>query len=349
MITISAMTTSLSKDDRCSVQHIIQTGMKYCYDENGMEVTCKNSGQDGALCSGLAWPVPRFSESGSLVKDHLTELIWSKSGMLSEYPLSWNEAFKLIEQMNQRRDFNRDDWRLPNRRELRSLIDHSAHNPALPDKHPFEDLYLGWYWTSTSAALAPSYAWYVHLEGGRMFYGRKTEFYWVWPVCGSSRILPRTGAKHCYDENGTIIACSNTKQDGDTRTGVRWPNERFSASADRVYDRLTGLTWYNGDMLEQGPCSWSEALTRVSRHSEEIGEDWRLPTINELESLVDASTHTPALPLNHPFNMQAVGYWSSTSSGYDTAWSYVLYLNKGAVGVGFKCNRDFFLCPVLAA
>lgn len=349
MIITTPMTHSTTQDDSASTEHLLQTGMKCCCDENGVQTACINSGQDGDSHNGIAWPVPRFSESGHLVKDHLTGLIWPKSSLLYEYPFNWSETLDLIERMNQIRRYDRDDWRLPNRRELRSLIDHSTKNPALPDKHPFEDLRIGWYWTSTSAARAPAYAWYVHLEGGRMFYGRKTDYYWAWPVCGTSRVLPRTGANQCFDENGTIIACANTRQDGDIRAGVRWPDLRFAAAEDRVYDRLTGLTWYNGDMFMQEPYSWTEALERVNRHSQETGENWRLPNINELESLVDASMHTPALPQGHPFNMAAVGYWSSTTSGYDATWSYVLYMDKGAVGVGFKRNRDFLLCPVLAA
>ena len=47
-----------------------------------------------------------------------------------------------------------------------------------PD-HPFENVFLGWCWTSTSAAINPSYAWYVHLEGGRMFFGHKRQSYLV--------------------------------------------------------------------------------------------------------------------------------------------------------------------------
>lgn len=34
-----------------------------------------------------------------------------------------------------------NDWRLPNRRELRSLIDHQARRPALPAGHPFRNVF----------------------------------------------------------------------------------------------------------------------------------------------------------------------------------------------------------------
>ena len=75
-------------------------------------------------------------------------------------------------------------------------------------------------------------------------------------------------------------------------------------------------------------------------------QPWRMPTINELESLVDASECDPALPLEHPFLIRQQGYWSSTTSGFEKDWAYVLYMDKGAVGVGFKKTREFHLWPV---
>jgi len=69
--------------------------------------------------------------------------------------------------------------------------------------------------------------------------------------------------------------------------------------------------------------------------------DWRLPTIWELESLVDTSRARPALSPGHPFGEELGGMWSSTSSGYDPAWAWVLYYDKGAVGVGYKPGKHF--------
>lgn len=77
-------------------------------------------------------------------------------------------------------------------------------------------------------------------------------------------------------------------------------------------------------------------------------QPWRMPTINELESLVDASECDPALPLEHPFLIRQQGYWSSTTSGFEKDWAYVLYMDKGAVGVGFKKKKEFHLWPVMS-
>ena len=75
-------------------------------------------------------------------------------------------------------------------------------------------------------------------------------------------------------------------------------------------------------------------------------DSWRLPTINELESLVDVKTHTPALPEDHPFVDVQNTYCSSTSSAFEPDWAMVLHLNKGAVGVGRKNLFNFFVWGV---
>ena len=103
-------------------------------------------------------------------------------------------------------------------------------------------------------------------------------------------------------------------------------------------DLLTGLLWTRSTD-QCGVCAWEDAL-REAKERNKKGRKWRLPTIRELESLVDAEHHNPALP-EHPFTDIREAYWSSTSSAYAPDWAYCLYLHKGAVGVGFKTKREF--------
>ena len=91
---------------------------------------------------------------------------------------------------------------------------------------------------------------------------------------------------------------------------------------------------------------WAAALAYATGLTLADYSDWRLPNINELESLVDCSTHSPALPSPHPFTELRDGYWSSTTSYFETDWAYVLYLKKGACGVGHKPGKSFFAWPV---
>ena len=85
---------------------------------------------------------------------------------------------------------------------------------------------------------------------------------------------------------------------------------------------------------------------RRTLNQEGEGSAWRLPTINELEALVDCATHSPALPSGHPFADVQDTYWSSTTSLYEPDWAWALYLEKGATGVGQKRFAEFSVWAV---
>jgi hypothetical protein len=228
-------------------------------------------------------------------------------------------------------------------------MSYESRKPSLPQEHPFENVFLGWYWSSTTAAINPSYAWYVHMEGARMFYGRKDQYYLFLPVRGAGYgILLQTGQSRCYDSEGEIISCTGSGQDGEYQYGIQWPRPRFEEKAEVVIDRLTGLCWTKkADMA--GLVTWQGALDEVGKLNRKgFGgrADWRLPNINELESLVDCSCHSPALADEHPFQDLREAYWSSTTSFFETNWGWVLYMIKGACGVGHKPGSSFYVWPV---
>jgi len=324
------------------------TGQHRCYDENGMTINCLGSGQDGENRFGRDWPEPRFEVRGKTVKDLLTGLVWLRNANFNEFPLSWQEALDLVAAMSRKKEGGRSDWRLPNRRELASLMSYGTRKPALPEGHPFSDLFLGWYWTSTTAAINPAYAWYIHLEGARLFYGRKDQYCLVWPVAEVSPLLAATGQENCFDATGMEIPCRGSGQDGESRLGLQPPGARFESFDVCVRDLFTGLVWLR-DAASFPPMTWRQAFQTVGKlKTNKTGgrSDWRLPSINALETLVDCSRHSPALPAGHPFRNVGDTYWSSTTSFFETDWAWALYLQKGALGVGYKPDTRFSVWPV---
>ncbi len=334
-----------------SIRFILKTGQNVCYDSNGKPINCSGTGQDGEFQLGLWKKENRFKKINSDVAlDSLTGLYWTIDANIHTYPIKWQDALSFIKGLNSEKFGGLSDWRLPNRKELRSLLFLQAKNPPLPPSHPFKNIFHGWYWTSTTASINPKYSWYCHMGGARMFYGRKDQEFLLWPVAGKSPILPQTGQYKCYDENGFEIPCKDTGQDGEIRAGVKWPNPRFSLKNELVVkDELTGLLWTRNADLSKGLVTLNEAYELIldlnKRNYGQISS-WRLPNINELESLVDASTHSPSLPNGHPFENVREYYWSSTTSFYDPIWSWALYLFKGATGVGMKSERHFYCWAV---
>jgi hypothetical protein len=201
----------------------LQTGQITCHDAGGRTIDCAGTGQDGEFKSGVAWPAQRFEVLDNAVLDRLTGLVWTKNANRAEFPLAWQEALDHIATMNRDRISGSADWRLPNRRELRSLMSHQTRMPALPEGHPFVNVFSGWYWTSTTAAINTAYAWYIHMEGARMFYGRKEQYFLFWPVRGKGNtILPATGQTRCYDAAGQL-------------TSMNWNRSWIAASTARRF------------------------------------------------------------------------------------------------------------------
>lgn len=181
-----------------------------------------------------------------------------------------------------------------------------------------------------------------------MFYGEKRRFALLWPVCGETEACLRTGQQRCFDEAGAEVPCRGTGQDGELRMGRPWPDPRFRPAEEGILDRLTGLCWKSEADLCGGPVTWEEALEAVRNLNRTTGARvlWRLPNINELESLVDSDRHSPALPVPHPFHGVGEWYWSSTTSVFEPDWAWALYMAKGAIGVGQKRGRHFLAWPV---
>ena len=333
------------------MRYVLHTGQTHCYDSSGKEIACGDTGHDGEFRMGTPWPAERFECRNKIVRDHLTGLSWSQDANIATFPCTWQEALVQIEELNRDEYGGHDDWRLPNRNELRSLVSYQTRKPALPENHPFINVFLGWYWSSTTAAIHPAYSWSVHLEGARMFYGRKDQYQLFWPVRGEGNsVLAATGQLQCFDEQGESVDCFSTKQDGALRMGGEWPEHRFSLQSDVVHDHLTGFIWARHCDVSKGrPVNWQQALHAVQEVNKEgLGgiKSWRLPNINELASLVDCSTHSPALSQCHPFTGLQDGYWSSTTSFFETDWAWVLYMDKGTCGVGYKPGKTFYVWPV---
>jgi hypothetical protein len=146
------------------------------------------TGDDGDLEKGFVWPNPRFTDNGDeTVTDNLTGLIWLKNASRfgsKTWSNALNDCNTLADDGTNLTDgSSAGDWRLPNVKELQSLIDCSNFDPCLPDGHPFSGVSVN-YWSSTTRANYPYVAWFAYLSYGGVYYDDKDDNFYVWPVRG---------------------------------------------------------------------------------------------------------------------------------------------------------------------
>ena len=180
---------------QCDRAAVSQTGQEHGY----------ATGDDGNLKMGVPWPQGRFFDLGDgTVRDNLTGLIWLKNaGCFS--PELWDDALSKANNLKSGECGLTDgsvagDWRLPNVKELLSLIDYNYMYPALSDDtgnyqmtegDPFTNVKNDAYWTSTTLAWGGgdlawgTNAWYVTPNHGHAWWEDKKGFsYNIWPVRG---------------------------------------------------------------------------------------------------------------------------------------------------------------------
>ena len=99
---------------------------------------------------GVAWPDPRFTiqANTNAVLDNLTGLMWAMNANL-DGTNTWEDAKTFCVELDYA---GYTDWRLPNIKELQSLIDFGNKAPALPTGHPFLNVESSnlQYWSSTT-------------------------------------------------------------------------------------------------------------------------------------------------------------------------------------------------------
>jgi hypothetical protein len=171
------------------------------------QTTSYTAGDDGVLEWGVAWPSPRFTESGDCVTDNLTGLMWTKNSNMPGGGFSWQGALDYVANTvnSGAGTCGYSDWRLPNRKELRSLVDYSSYNPALPVGHLFTNVQANWYWSSSTVASYTGSAWVVSMNDGYMSYNVKSVNYYVWPVRGGQlRALGDLNISFSGSGSGTV-------------------------------------------------------------------------------------------------------------------------------------------------
>jgi len=244
---------------------VVDTGQTKCY-ENSSEITAPSPGQDfygqDAQYEGLQ---SAYQDNGDdTITDLNTGLVWQKVPSTVSY--SWQGAVDYCESLNLA---GYDDWRIPSLKELLSISDFSQGWPYLNQDY-FQLAEQGsvskdeQYWSSN---------FYVGLTHG----GAESAF----------------GVNHGTGHIKSYPAMADGPMGNYVRAvrGNTYGINDFKDNGDgAVTDKATGLMWQQAD--SGAGMDWQTALAYAENLELAGYDDWRLPNIKELQSIVDY-THSP--------------------------------------------------------
>ncbi|MCX7178675.1 MAG: DUF1566 domain-containing protein [Proteobacteria bacterium] len=281
---------------------------------------------------GIASPASAktYSDNGNgTVTDSTTGLIWMRcsmgqawtgstcTGTASTY--TWDQSNALTGTVS---FGGRSDWRMPNIRELQTIVDRTRYNLAIdPTAFPNSPS-PSYFWSSSVFIDDSGRAWYVDFYQGFAFVQSR---YYDGPV----RLV----------RSGQSLA---------TLLNLARPTTDYTDNGDgTVTHNPTGLIWQRcakGQTWTDSTCSGSATIFSLSAavaitDSFAAQTDWRLPTEDELLSLVDYTRYGPAINTAIFPNTSPL-FWSVTAgSGGVGAWEVIFYNGNADVGGSNNPNR----------
>ena len=249
-----------------------------------------------------------------IVRDNVTGLEWVQDGnlMATRNPefdnddtagdglVNWQHAFDYVALLNAEEYLGHGDWRLPTLHELSTILDFGRWGPAID---PVFSSVSAYYWSSLSDPVSAGNGWYLDFNSGTSWFCNPAfAVGYVRAVRGGPYVL-----SYDFVDNGDGTL-------SDTDTGLMWPLCNYGQTWDGT--QCTG---------SRGSRTWDQALAYVQEinAAQYFGyDDWRLPTVNELLSLIDYSLYGPATTFPNRGYADMSSYWSSVTTSWlsDAAW-----------------------------
>lgn len=291
----------------------------------------------------------RFLDNGDgTVTDTITDLMWLKD-VNCVASMEWQAALDMVKNLNadplslnckELTATGYDDWALPNRNELRSLISYSVDLPALATDFPTESI-QPYYWTSTSVASHPKLAYDIYMGTGALSMSNKTAKRHMWPVrpvhgrIDRPREPDKTQTQELKAEHYLLRPIGN-------RININWPDKRFTDYGNgTVIDNLTGLMWLK-DASCLGKYNWEDAFLITRRLNlnplrteckdySATYDNWQIPDIDMLDELLSGLKGEPAEWLNSQgaVNVQPRDYWSLIENTLNLYYSWAMNMGEG--------------------
>ena len=197
-----------------------------------------------------------------------------------------------------------NDWRLPNIRELQTIVDRTTYSPSI-NSSIFPNTTASHFWSASVRAHNSSYAWIVSFYDGYAYGYGKGASWQVRLVRGGQSFgllgLSRPSTDYSNSGAGTVAH---------TPTGLIW--KRCSE----------GQTWTGSTCSGSATTyTWDQAVALTSNFSG--NSDWRIPTEEELISLVDYTIPYPGPTINATWfpNTPASDFWSASVNANNSSYA----------------------------
>ncbi len=115
-----------------------------------------------------------------------------------------------------------------------------------------------------------------------------------------------------------------------------------------MLDKETGLVWAGDSSF--GPMNWQDAVEFCYNVGIGGRKGWRMPTVDELASLLDPQQTGPAtakVPTGIPVLVWLTSYWSATTNATDPTLAWRVDMVTGGVAEALKSSA-YYVWPVRA-
>jgi len=278
------------------------------------------------------------------ITDLYTKLMWIKNGdglgCNNGTTTSWDETVSFINNLNSTTTggfAGYNDWRLPNFKELASIIDYSK-NSLVIDENYFPNTKSAKYWTSNKISLDvqaytggnPYRIYSVDFDDGYITYHD-----WGGGYTGSKPETPYYYVRLVRDLSTTSPSIlSSTGLQGDPSTACN--SGCTNNGNETITDNCTNLMWIEGGTKtligKSNTISWKNAFNLCNNLITAGYNDWRLPNIMEI---INASNKIGSDILS--WGNGSRGYYLSSTLVSDGIWE----INNGVwkAGNGYSVGK----------
>ncbi|MBO7126052.1 DUF1566 domain-containing protein [bacterium] len=307
----------IEPSDTDSISHkedseIVCTGQTKCYNSSE-EITCPSTsdedffGQDAQYASkGYCFPKSLDASNPQIITDNNTGLVWQRKIPATYEGCTGNDgAYCLYQQaLNFCENLtleNFDDWRLPTPEEFATIIDY-GRTPAINKE---------------------------------IFSIPNTLFRDFWTLTGLYVDFTK-GSTESGDSSAKLVRCVR----GDFQLPVAdFTITNEGSDEEIVEDSAHNLYWTKIESEEA--LKWKKALNYCNKLNYGDNSGWRLPSINELASILDYSASEPASKFP---SLSSTSFWSSTSYNESPDYAWRINSSNGTIETGKKTKEASVIC-----